>query len=178
MAQPGDGAAVAAAGYGHQRASHADRERVIGMLETAFAAGLLSKDDLDRGVDRTLASRTYAELAAAAADLRAQPATARPQRRPVRSSTRPENTAAWAVCGLIMTAFLTIVIVPSGTTMGVVAVTAGIIYTVMCLLAGTIMLAARHGWPPLSARHRPDDQVRFGAAGHGVRQRRLRRFVG
>jgi hypothetical protein len=65
MAQPEDGAAVAAAGYGHQRASHADRERVHGMLETAFAAGLLSKDDLDRGVNRTLASRTYAELAAA-----------------------------------------------------------------------------------------------------------------
>jgi hypothetical protein len=38
MAQPGDGAAVVAAGYGRQRASHADRERVIGMLETAFAA--------------------------------------------------------------------------------------------------------------------------------------------
>jgi hypothetical protein len=148
------------------------------MLETAFAAGLLSQDDLDRGVNRTLASRTYAELAAAAPGLRAQPATAQPQRRPTRPSTRPENAAAWAVCGLVITAFLTIVIVPSGTTMGVVAVTAGIIYTVLWLLAGIMMLAARHGWPHLPARHRPHDQVRFGAAGHGVRQRRLRRFVG
>ena len=178
MAQPGDGAAVAAAGYGHQRASHADRERVIGMLETAFAAGLLSKDDLDRGVNRTLASRTYAELAAAAAGLQAQPATAQPPGRPTRSSTRPENAAAWAVCGLIMTVFLTIIIIPSGTTMGVVAVTAGIIYTVLWLLAGIMMLAARHGWPHLPARHRPHDQVRFGPAGYGVWQRRLRRIVG
>ena len=178
MAQPGDGAAAAAAGYGHQRASHADRERVIGVLGTAFAAGLLSRDDLDRGVNRTLASRTYAELAAATAGLPAQPAAAHSQRRPSTSPTRPENAAAWAVCGVIMTAFLTVVIVPSGTTKGVVAVTAGIIYTVLWLLAGIMMLAARHGWPHLPARHRPDDQVRFGAAGHGIRQRRLRRFVG
>jgi hypothetical protein len=178
MAQRGDGAAVTAAGCGRQRASHADRERVIGMLETAFAAGLLSKGDLDRGVNRTLASRTYVELAAAAAGLRAQPATAQPQGRPARSFTRPENAAAGAVCGLIMTAFLTMVIVPSGTTMGVVAVTAGIIYAVLWLLAGIVMLAARHGWPHLPACHRPDDQVRFGTAGHGIRQRRLRRLVG
>ena len=73
-----------------------------------------------------------------------------------------------------MTAFLTIVIVPSGTTMGVVAVTAAVVYTVLWLLAGIMMLASRH----LPARHRPDDQVRLGAAGHGVRQRRARRFVG
>ena len=178
MAQPEDGAAVAAAGYGHQRASHADRERVIGMLETAFATGLLSKDDLDRGVNRTLASRTYAELAAATSGLRAQSATDQPRCLPAGSSTRPENAAGWAVCGLIMTAFLTIVVVPSGTTRGVVAVTAGIIYIVLWLLAGVVMLAVRHGRPHLPARHRPDDQVRFCAAGHGVRQRRLRRFVG
>jgi hypothetical protein len=176
MAQPGDGGA--ASGRGHQRASHADRERVVGMLEAAFAAGLLSKDELDLGVDRTLASRTYADLAAATAGLRAQPAKAQPQGRPARPLARRENAAAWGVCGLIMTAFLTIVIVPSGTTMGVVAVTAGIIYAVFWLLAGIVMLAVGHGWLHLAARHGPDDQIRFGAADHGVRQRRLGRFVG
>jgi hypothetical protein len=174
MAQPGDG--MAAAGDGHQRASHADREHVIGMLKTAFAAGLLSEDELDLGVDRTLASRTYADLAAAIAGLRAQPAMAHLQ--PVRPLTRPENAAAWGVCGLIVTAFLTIVIVPSGTTRGVVVVTAGVLYAAFWLLAGIAVLTIRLGWLRLPARHGPDDQVRLGAAGHRVRQRRLRRFVG
>src|SRR5690348_7575226 len=99
MVQPGE----LAAARGHLRASHADRERVIGMLETAFAAGLVTKAELDLGVNRTLASRTYADLVAATAGLQA------PLRR---SRPRPESAAVWGVCGLIVTAFLTIVIVP------------------------------------------------------------------
>ena len=177
MTQPGDGAAVAAAGYGHQRASHADRERVIGMLKSAVAAGLLTKDELDLGVDRALASRTYADLVAATAGLRAKPAIAQPPGQPAKPVTRPQTAAAWGACGLVVTAFLTIVIIPSGTTKGVVLSTAGVVYAGFWLLAGIMMLAFRHGWP-LPARHGPDNQVRFGAAGHGVRQRRLRRFVG
>ena len=54
---------------GHLRASHADREQVTGMLEAAFAAGLLTKAELDVGMRRVLASRTHADLAAAAAAL-------------------------------------------------------------------------------------------------------------
>ena len=175
MAQPGEG--MAAAGRGQQRASHADRERVIAMLKTEFAAGLLSKDELDLGVDRTFASRTYADLAAATAGLGAQPAPARPLGQPAKPLTRPRTAVAWGLCGLIVAFFLTIVIIPSGTTKGVVLSTAGVVYAVFCLLAGIMMLAFRHGWP-LPARHGPDNQVRFGAADHGVRQRRLRRFVG
>jgi hypothetical protein len=176
MAQPGDG--MAAAGRGHLRASHADREHAIGELATAFAAGLLSRDELDLGVDRTLVSRTYADLAAATAGLRPQPAAAPPRGQAAGPFTRPENAAAWGVCGLIVTAFLTIVIVPSGTTRGVVVVTGGLVYAVFWLLTSIIMLATRHAGSPLPACHRTHDQVRLGAAGHGLRQRRLRRFVG
>jgi hypothetical protein len=142
MVQPGE----LAAARGHLRASHADRERVIGMLETAFAAGLVTKAELDLGVNRTLASRTYADLVAATAGLQA------PLRR---SRPRPESAAVWGVCGLIVTAFLTIVIVPSGTTKGVVAVTAVAVYAVFCLLAGIMVLASRRGWLLLTRRPWP-----------------------
>jgi Domain of unknown function (DUF1707) len=137
MIQPEEHTAAAAADRGRQRASRADRERVIGMLEAAFAAGLLTKAEFDLGVNRTLASQTYADLAAAAAGLQAPSSRARP---------RPESAAAWGVCGLIVTAFLTIIIVPSGTTKGVVAVTAVAVYGVFCLLAGIMMLASGRGW--------------------------------
>ena len=169
MAQPRGG--LAAAAPGQLRASHADREQVMGLLETACAAGLLTKAEFDLGVHRVLASRAYADLAAAAAALRAEPPGAQPSPRP---RTRPADAAACGACGLVVTAFLTIVIVPSGTSLGVAVATAAVIYAVFCLLAGILMLASRH----LSARHGPDDQVRLGAAGHGVRQRRARRFVG
>lgn len=58
-----------AAGRGHLRATHADREHVIGTLKSAFAQGMLAKDEFDLRVGQTLASRTHAELAALTADL-------------------------------------------------------------------------------------------------------------
>jgi len=131
--------AVAALGRGHLRASHADREQVIGALETAFAAGLLAKHDFDRLVDRTLASRTYADLAAVTAGITAGPCGSESSR----PLTRAEHAAAWGVCGLIVSAVLTIVVIPAGTTKGVVAGTAVAIYAVSWLLAA-IVVAARH----------------------------------
>ena len=61
-AGPGDETAGAVGG-GHLRASHTDREQVIGTLKTAFVQGRLTKDELDVRLDQTFASRTCAELA-------------------------------------------------------------------------------------------------------------------
>jgi hypothetical protein len=89
---PGDG--LEAAGRGHLRASHADREQVIGALKAAFVHGRLTKDELDARVGRALAARTYADLAALTADLPAEPAAAGPARPPAPVRRRPLARAA------------------------------------------------------------------------------------
>ena len=73
-----------APGQGRWRASHADREQVVGILKAAFVQGRLTADELDERVGQALAARTYADLAALTTDLPADPAPAR----------RPHNTAA------------------------------------------------------------------------------------
>jgi hypothetical protein len=79
LPRPGDERAVRPGGRGHLRASHADREQVIGALKAAFVAGMLDKDDFDRRVSRALVPRTYAELADLTADLPAGLAAAAPK---------------------------------------------------------------------------------------------------
>jgi hypothetical protein len=105
MAGPGDERAAGASGRGHLRASHADREQVIGTLKAAFVRGMLAKDELDQRVGQTLAARTYADLAALTADIPAglaavkppQPARAQDERKALRPGRWiAVSTAAYA----------------------------------------------------------------------------------
>lgn len=94
MAEPPD--QMPAAGRGRLRASHADRERVIGVLKAAFVQGRLDRDELDLRVSQALASRTYAELAAVTSDLPAGLAAARlPE--PARGSVNKKKKAVVAL---------------------------------------------------------------------------------
>src|SRR5215831_9156742 len=78
MAGPGGEIVAGAGGRGHLRASHADREQVIGTLKAAFVQGMLAKDEFDLRVGQALASRTYADLTALTADLPAGLTAAKP----------------------------------------------------------------------------------------------------
>ena len=69
------------------RASHADREQVIGLLKTAFVHGRLTKEEFDGRVDRAFTARTYAELTRLTDDLPVPPAA--PGRWPVQACPRP-----------------------------------------------------------------------------------------
>jgi len=82
-----------AASRSRMRAADSEREQVIDALKTAFAQGSLAKHELELRVGQTLASRTYAELAAILAGIPAPPArpAAAPRevpRPPARPSTR------------------------------------------------------------------------------------------
>ena len=105
MAGPGDEIAAEATVRGRLRASHADRERVIGTLKAAFVQGMLAKDELDERVDQAFAARTYADLAALTADLPPGIAAAQPQRTPTQV---PAKAATAAICVSLALALFTV----------------------------------------------------------------------
>jgi Domain of unknown function (DUF1707) len=78
MAGAGDEITAGAGSYGTMRASHDDRDLAIEVLKAAFVQGRLDRDEFVLRVGRTLASRTYAELADLTADILAGLARARP----------------------------------------------------------------------------------------------------
>jgi hypothetical protein len=60
---------MAAGRYAHLRASAADLERTIGVLQRSFVEGRLTKDELDERLGQALVSRAFHELMAVIADL-------------------------------------------------------------------------------------------------------------
>lgn len=128
----------AAAGRGHLRAAHADREHAIEVLKTAFAQGRLDKDELDARVGQAFASRTYAELAALTADIPAAPAAAGPPA--ARSSSTPARTLAKAArrAGLCMLAAFALV--------GVMALTNAEIFAALAYYCGIAAVIAASGF--------------------------------
>jgi len=153
---------------GHLRASHADRERVIGILKAAFVQGRLDKEEFDLRVSRAFASRTYAELAAVTADMPAGLGPAQPPA-PVRAQgekpiLRPGPvmmgaTAIWAsVWGV---ALLTVKGDNRVVSFLVVAIT--LTYFLVLLIAGGHMLASWH--QKRSGRQLPPGAVSVQLAG-------------
>jgi len=61
---------------GKMRAADADRDRVVGLLNTAYTEGRLSKDEYDARLESALSARTYADLDQVVTDLPVARATA------------------------------------------------------------------------------------------------------
>jgi hypothetical protein len=150
MAGPGDEIAAGAAGRGHLRASHADREQVIDTLKAAFVQGRLDKDEFDLRVGQTFAARTYAQLAVITADLLSGLTTAKPpQADRVQAEPRIPRpgrvlAVATAVCAAMwLVAFSLPVSGPDhdSSAGAALAVTATFFYVMLLLMAVTPVLA-------------------------------------
>ena len=149
MAEPPSQLPVAA-GSGSLRASHADRELVIGTLKAAFVKGMLSKDEFDLRVGQTFAARTYAQLAVITADLPAGLSSRRPpEDAPVEGEPRMPRpgrvlTAATALYGAVWVVALSLP--ASGPDHdsapgAALVVTATFFYVILWLMAATPILA-------------------------------------
>ena len=96
------------------RAADADRDHVVGFLNTAYSEGRLSKDEYDDRLESALAARTYADLDRLVADLPAARA-ARPTRATVVTPVPRTNGLAVAslACGVAQFAFGPLATIPA-----------------------------------------------------------------
>ena len=148
MAEPADQLPATAAS-GRLRASHADREQVIGTLEAAFVQGMLAKEEFDLRVGQTFTARTHAQLAAITADLPAGLTMAKPQVARVQGEPRiPRAGRVLAVATVVCAAmWLVAFSLPASgpdhdSPVGaMLAVTATFFYVMLLLMAGTPILA-------------------------------------
>ena len=149
MAGPGDEMSARAGDGGRLRASHADREQVIGTLKAAFVQGMLDKGEFDLRVGQAFASRTYAELTAVTADIPAGPILAPPPE-PARAQDQqpvlrpgPVIMAATVLCAGVWGVALLTVKGDNNAAADLVLMTT-LIYFLVLLIAGGHALALRH----------------------------------
>jgi uncharacterized protein DUF1707 len=172
-------------GFGHLRASHADREHVIGTLKAAFVQGRLAKEEFDQRVSQALRSRTYADLAAVTADLPARLIHAEQRREPApaRAAQPVNKPLMWGMCAVTLAGVLAgVAAFPVNSltllAMGVIAILVG------APVAGTLILDSWRGhhtgelppgpaqalWAPEAEQYRgPGDDLTLAAAREDVR---------
>jgi len=143
VAGPGDEIAAGAGGRGRLRASHADREQVIGILKTAFVHEQLDRDEFDLRVGRALMSRTYADLAALTADIPARLTRARPPE-PARKSVNEKAVAAMACAtAAFIGVWPVMMLTPDGSPLAVPVI---VVWFVLAMAVPTGWLVLLHEW--------------------------------
>ena len=151
MSGPGDqtpaaeGLAAEGRDHGDLRASHADRERVIGTIKAAFVQGRLTEDELDARVGQVYASRTYAELAKVTAevtaDIPAEFTAARSSRDPWRATK-----IAWRIeYAIFLPGIVAVLLLPGGphTSVATVVILITVVYLIFWILGVSLMIGSR-----------------------------------
>ena len=167
MAGPGD---EIAAGRGHLRASHADREQVISALKAAFVQGMLDRDEFGQRVDWAFAARTYADLAAVTGDIPARLIGTQPPRTPARARSRKPidkrvKVAAQVACLSIPQAVLVAAFFLTGN--GAFFVLSVFYFALATSFAGALMVEA---WEQRRSRRQVTPPPAPGAGGQSSRR--------
>jgi hypothetical protein len=146
MTGPGDEIAAAEGrDRGGLRASDADREQVIGALETAFVQGRLTRDELGARADQVYASRTYPELAEVIADI----PTALTAGRSPRAAWRATKIAWWFEYAVFLPGIVAVILLPGGprTTVWTLVILVAVIYPVFWILGVFFTIGSRRAKP-------------------------------
>src|SRR5690348_12569003 len=134
--------------HGDLRASHGDREQVIGTLKTAFVQGRLTEEELSVRAGQVYASRTYAELAGITADIPDELAgrtRAWSRRDPWRATK-----IAWRIeYSVFLPGIVTLLVLPGGTRMTAagIALAATVCYLLFWVLGIATMVSSRQSKP-------------------------------
>jgi hypothetical protein len=163
MAGPGDEIAAGAGDHGRLRASHADRERTVEVLKTAFVQGRLDRDEFDVRVGQALGARTLADLAAVTVDLPAglpEPARVRGQQ-PVLRSGRVIGVATALYAGV----WAAVILLPIPA-VGILTITSLLYYMIVALIVLEHKSGSR---PQVRPGGQPPRGPASGAAGHASR---------
>ena len=113
----GHGYRVAGGGHGGMRAADVDRDRVAGILGTAYSEGRLSREEYDARLESALSARTYADLDHVVTDLPVAKVTVPSPAAAPAMVTGPVRTNGLAIaslaCGLAQFAFGPLATIPA-----------------------------------------------------------------
>jgi uncharacterized membrane protein len=123
----------------HIRASDADRDRVTARLQEHFAAGRLTREELDERVTAVLHAKTFGELRPVLADL-PEPAPA-PQRASLQPAGRPWPARRHhpPVAPVFLLLLLTAVLVSSGGWLALALLKVFLLFWLLLMLAGVLV---------------------------------------
>jgi Domain of unknown function (DUF1707) len=162
MADHGDEITAGAGRRSHLRASHADREHVIDILNAAFVQGRLARDEFGLRVGQALASQTYAELAALTADIPAGLTGVQPSE-PAREPANKQAVTAVACVSAAWTGiWVPLVIVDGIPSLASLVLVVVLISVVPVSLAGFLLY---HAWLDKRAGRQSSRGVPPGAGG-------------
>jgi Domain of unknown function (DUF1707) len=126
----------------HIRASDADRDRVTARLQENFAAGRLTRDELDERITAVLHAKTFGELRPVLADLpepAPAPAAAPAQRAQRAGRPWPARRHPPRLAPLFLLLLVTALLVSSGGWLALALLKVVLVFWLLLMLAGVLV---------------------------------------